>query len=62
MYLILDKFIQMQGRNCKIMWLIMAGKDTILIFGGHSFSADPLLSIVKRLLNQTKLKEQWDSG
>ena len=52
----------MQGRNCKIMWLIMAGKDTILIFGGHSFSADPLLSIVKRLLNQTKLKEQWDSG
>ena len=44
-----DKFILMQCRNGKIMWLIMADKDTISMSDGHSFSTDPLLSIIKIL-------------
>ena len=45
----LDKFILMHCRNCKIMWLIMTDKDTVSMSDGHSFSADPLLSIIKIL-------------
>ena len=45
----LDKFILMQCRNCKIMWLIMTDKDTISTSDGHSFLTDPLLSIIKML-------------
>ena len=30
-YFMIDKFIQMQCRNCKIMWLIMMDKDTVLV-------------------------------
>ena len=41
----LDKFILMQCRNCKILWLIMTDKDTISMPDGHSFSTDPLLRI-----------------
>ena len=40
----------MQCRNCKIMWLISTGKDTISISDGHSLLTDPLLSIIKILL------------
>ena len=45
----LDKFILMQCKNCKIMWLIMTDKDTISMSDGHSFSTDHLLSIIKIL-------------
>ena len=45
----LDKFIPMQCKNCKIMWLIMTDKDTISVFDGHSFSTDTLVSIIKTL-------------
>ena len=30
-YFMLEKFILMQRRNCRIMWLIVADKDTISI-------------------------------
>ena len=43
----LDKFILMQCRNCKILWLIMTDKNTDSTSDGHSFSTGPLLSIVK---------------
>ena len=39
----------MQCRNCKIMWLIIAEKDTISMSDDHGFSNDPLLSIIKML-------------
>ena len=42
-----DKFLTMQCRNCKIMWLIMADKDTIPVPDGHSSSTDPLLNVIK---------------
>ena len=42
----LDKFILMQCKNSKIMWLIMTAKATISMPDGHSFSADPLLSMI----------------
>ena len=45
----LDNFLLMQYRNCKIMWLVMTNKDTISISDSHSFSTDPLLSIIKIL-------------
>ena len=45
----LDKFIIMQCRNGIIMWLIMTDKDTISMSQGHSFSTDPLLSVIKML-------------
>ena len=45
----LDKFILMQCRNCKIIWLIMTDKDTFSMSDGHSFLADILLSIIKIL-------------
>ena len=45
----LDKFILMQCKNCKIMQLIMTDKDTSSMSDGHSFSNDPLLSIIKIL-------------
>ena len=45
----LDKFILMLCRNYKIMWLIMTDNDTTSMSHGHSFSSDPLLSIVKAL-------------
>ena len=48
-YFMLDKFILMQHRNCKIVWLIMADKDTISMSDDHSFSTDSLLSITKIL-------------
>ena len=44
-----DKFILMQRRNCKIMWLIVIDKDTISMCDSHSFSIDPLLSIINIL-------------
>ena len=44
-----DKFMLMQCRNCKIMWLIVSDKDTVSMSDGHSFSIDPLLSIIKIL-------------
>ena len=44
-----DKFIPMQYRNRKIMWLIMTGKDTMSIPDGYSFSTYTLLSIIKIL-------------
>ena len=31
-----DKFILMQCRNCKTMWLIMTDKYTILMSDGHT--------------------------
>ena len=46
----LDKFMLMQSRKCKIMWLIMTDKDTISMSDDQSFSTDPLLSIIKILL------------
>ena len=33
----------MQCQNYKTMWLIMTDKDTISMFYGHSFSADPFI-------------------
>ena len=45
----LDKFIPVQCRNCKIMWVNITDKDTISMSDGHSFSTDPLLSIIKIL-------------
>ena len=45
----LEKFTLMLCRNCKIMWLIMADKNTLSTSDGHSFSTDPLLSIIKIL-------------
>ena len=45
----LSKFILMQCRNCKIMWLVITEKDTISMSDGHGFSTDPLLSIIKML-------------
>ena len=45
----LDKFILMQCRNCKIIWLIMTDKDTISMSDDHSFSNYHLLSIIKIL-------------
>ena len=48
-YFMQDKFIPMQYRNRKIMWLIMTGKDTMSIPNGYSFSTDTLLSIIKIL-------------
>ena len=42
-----DKLILMQLSNCKMIWLIMTDKDTILMSDDHSFSTDPLLSIIK---------------
>ena len=36
----IDTFILMQ-------WLIMTDKDTTSMSDGHSFSTDPLLSVVK---------------
>ena len=47
----LDKFILMQCRNFKIIWLMMTDKDTISMSDGHSFSIDTLLSIIKMLSN-----------
>ena len=46
----LDKFILMQCRNCKIVWLIVTDKHTISMSDCHSFSTDPFLSIIKILL------------
>ena len=46
-YFMLDKFILMQCRNCKTMWLIMIDKYTILMSDGHIFTTDPLLNIIK---------------
>ena len=46
----LDKFILMQCRNYKTIWLIMTDKDTISMSDGHSFPIDHLLSIIKTLL------------
>ena len=46
---ILDKFILMQRRNCKIMWLIMKEKDTFSVSDGYSFSTQSLLSMIKIL-------------
>ena len=37
-YFMLDKFMLMQCRNCKIMWLIMADKDTISMSDGQFFN------------------------
>ena len=45
----LNKFILIRCRNCKIMWLIMADKDTISMSDGCSVSTDPLFSIIKIL-------------
>ena len=45
----LDKFILMQCRNYKIMGLIMIDKDIISMSNGHSFSTDPMLSIINIL-------------
>ena len=42
-----DKLILMQLSNCKMIWLITTDKDTILMSDDHSFSTDPLLSIIK---------------
>ena len=50
MWLMLDKFILMQCRNYKTIWLIMTNKDTISMSDGHSFPIDHLLSIIKTLL------------
>ena len=44
----LDKFILMQCRNCKILWLIMTD-DTTSMSHSRSCSIDPLLSIIKIL-------------
>ena len=48
-YFMLDKFVLMQCRNCKIEWLIMSDKDTVSMSNGHSFSTDLLLSITNIL-------------
>ena len=42
----LDKLILMQCRNCKIIWLTMTDKDTTSMFDSHSFSNDPLWSVI----------------
>ena len=47
----LDKFILMQCRNCRIVWSIMTDKDTISMSDGHNFITDPLLSIIKYIIN-----------
>ena len=47
----LDKFILMQCRNCRIVWSIMTDKDTISMSDGHDFINDPLLSIIKYIIN-----------
>ena len=56
----LDKLILMQCKNCKIIWLIMTDKDIISIPDGHSFSSDPLLSIIiiNYLLSSTNYHHQ----
>ena len=46
-YFMFDKLILMQLSNCKMIWLITTDKDTILMSDDHSFSTDPLLSIIK---------------
>ena len=48
-HFMLDKFILMQCRNYKIMGLIMINKDIISMSNGHSFSTDPMLSIINIL-------------
>ena len=45
----LEDFILMQCRNCKIMWLIMSDKDNIVTCGGHCFTTNHLLTIIKIL-------------
>ena len=49
----LDKFILIQCRNCKIMWLIMRDKDTVSIYDGYSLSTGFLLRY-NQLLKRTK--------
>ena len=48
-YFMLNKFILMQCRNFKIMWLIITDKDTISTSDGYIFSTDLLLSIINIL-------------
>ena len=45
----LDKFMLIQCRNCKIMGSSMTGKDTISVSHDHSFSTDPLFNIIEIL-------------
>ena len=45
----IDKFIKMPCRNCKINLLIVTGRDTISVSDGHRLLTDPLLSIIKIL-------------
>ena len=54
----LDKFILLQCRNCKIMQSIMTNKNTISMFVGHGFSTDPLLSIIK-ILSTTQVNGKY---
>ena len=47
--IIIDKFIKMSCRNCKINLLIVTDRDTISMSDGHSLLTDPSLSIIKIL-------------
>ena len=45
----IDKFIKMSCRNCKINLLIVTDRDTISMSDGHSLLTDPSLSSIKIL-------------
>ena len=45
----IDKFIKMSCRNCKINLLIVTDRDTISMSDGHSLLTDPSSSIIKIL-------------
>ena len=45
-------------RNCKIMQLIMTGKDTISMSDNCCFSTDPSLSIIK-ILSTTSVNRKF---
>ena len=57
----LDKFIQMQCRNFKIMWLIMTDKDIFSVSDGHSFSTDPLLKKIE-ILSTTSVNRKYKTS
>ena len=48
-YFLQAKFILIQCRNWKTMWLIISDTDTVLMSDDNSFSTEPLLSIIKIL-------------
>ena len=56
----LDKFVLMLCRNCKIMWLIMTDKDSISMSDDHSFSTDPCWALSRYYQLLKWIKNIWD--